>query len=246
MVNEIQWCWDNILKKGETLLISSHSNIDEDLNLSMISGQIALSLSGGYNTLLSPTHYKVKILYISTYMNNKEMFSFHSKQIGGEGKINNYNDNFIMLSIDSEDFSSKKEELKKIINDMEPDLIVYDNITRLLSPIYEFNDILKDIKEISGLKSKIISNCFHPILQHQELSSLQQESASEIIIKNISLFEGHSILFNSKHNSYTVEGILRKNEQRNFFSLETLTKYKGNEKNKITVDNLNAIENPLP
>ena len=112
MQNEILWCWDNVLKKGETLLISSHSNTEEDLNLSMLTGQIALSLSNGQDTLLSPNHYKIKVLYISTYMNKKEMFNFHSKQIGGEGKSNLYNDNFMMLYVDSEDFSLKKEELK--------------------------------------------------------------------------------------------------------------------------------------
>lgn len=246
MINESQWCWDKIFKKGETLLINSQSNIDEDLNLSMITGQIALALAGGYETMLSPNHYKVKVLYISTYMNDNEIYSFYGKQSGGEGNFHLYNDNFIMLSVDSEEFPKRKEELRKIIIDMDPDLIVYDNITRLISPRYDFIDIVKDIKEISGLKSKIISNCFHPVLQHKELTSLQQEASAEITLKHISLFEGYSILFLSKYNNYIVEGILRKNDVRKYFFAESMVKYKGTGKDKITVSEIDSNKLPLP
>lgn len=246
MLNESQWCWDKIFKKGEMLLINSQSNIDEDLNLSMITGQVALALASGYETMLSPNTYKIRVLYISTYMNDDELYSFYGKQVGGEGHFHLYNDNFMMLSVDSEEFPNRKEELKKIITDMDPDLIVYDNISRLISPRYDFIDIVKDIKEISGLKSKIISNSFHPVLQHNELSSLEQEASAEITLKHISLFEGYSIELISKYSSYVVEGILRKNDVRKYFFAESMIKYKGRGKDKIVVSQLDSNHLPLP
>lgn len=242
---EKDWELENILRKGETLLINGPSNIQYELSTTLLSSQIALSLSLGRDIILLKNKYKKKVLFINTYFDNKELFNLTSTQIGGESNFSIYSENFTMMSIPSENFILLIDQLKKIVKNSNADIIVWDNINRLVSQEMTLIKVILLIKEISGLKTKIISHYFNPNKNQYEIFTLSQEASAFVSLSHIGSTEKYILKIDRKNGNYISIAECYKNDKR-------LSFYNNNVKLYHTSDNINYIEHddgitpPLP
>ncbi len=242
---EKDWELNDILRKGEMLLIQGPSNIGYELNTTILSSQTALALSLGQNIMLFKNLSNKKVLFINTYLDNKELFSLTSTQIGGETNFSRYSSNFMMISIPSDKIEENKEKIKKIVKDSSADVIVWDNINRLVNKEMTLIQAILLIKEISGLKTKIVSHYFNQSKNPYEIFTLSQESSAFITLSHIVSTERYTLNIERKNGAFLSSAKCYKHEKRLSFYNDYVNLYQlPNIKSPISHDE--GIIPPLP
>ncbi len=242
---EKEWELNNILRKGEMLLIQGPSNIGYELSTTLLSSQTSLALSLGRNIMLFKNNSNKKVLFINTYLDNKELFSITSTQIGGEMKFSLYSKNFMMISIPSNKLCENKEQIKKIVEDSKADIVVWDNINRIINTDLSLIQAILTIKEISGLKTKIVSHYFNDIKNPYEMLTLSQESSAFLTLSHIVSTERYRLILERKNGEFSSIAKCYKHEKRLSFYNDYVNLYRlPNLKEAISHDE--GIIPPLP
>lgn len=243
---EKDWELNNVLRKGEMLLIQGPSNIGYELNTTILSSQTALALSLGRNIMLFKNTSNKKVLFINTYLDSKEIFNLTSTQIGGEAYFSRYSNSFMMISIPSDKIEENKEKIKQIVKDSSADILVWDNINRLVNnkDMTLIQAILL-IKEISGLKTKIVSHYFNQSKNPYEIFTLSQESSAFITLSHIVSTERYTLNIERKNGEFLSSAKCYKHEKRQSFYNDYVNLYQlPNVKSPISHDE--GIIPPLP
>lgn len=242
---EKDWELNDILRKGEMLLIQGPSNIGYELNTTILSSQTALALSLGQNILLFKNMSNKKVLFINTYLDNRELFSLTSTQIGGETNFSLYTNNFMMISIPSDKIEENKEKIKQIVKESSADVIVWDNINRLVNKNTTLIQAIFLIKEISGLKTKIVSHYFTQSKNPYEIFTLSQESSAFITLSHIVSTERYTLNIERKNGGFLSSAKCYKHEKKLSFYNDYVNLYQlPNIKDPISHDE--GIIPPLP
>ena len=242
---EKDWELDNILRKGEMLLIQGPSNIGYELSTTILSSQTALALSLGQNIMLFKNMSNKKVLFINTYLDNRELFSITSTQIGGETNFSKYSNNFMMISIPSSKIEENKEKIKEIVKNSCADVIVWDNINRLVNKETTLIKAILLIKEISGLKTKIVSHYFNQSKHPYEIFTLSQESSAFITLSHIVSTEKYTLNIEKKNGNFLSSAKCYRHEKRLSFYNDYVNLYQlPNVKEPISHDE--GIIPPLP
>lgn len=248
MVNSLvekEWELKNLLRKGEMLLVQGPSNIGYELSTTLLSSQTALALSLGRNIMLFDNSCEKKVLFINTYLDNKELLSITSTQIGGEVNFPLYSMNFMMLSIPAKKIQENKEQIKDIVKNSQADIIVWDNINRLVSHDFSLIQAILTIKEISGLKTKIVSHYFNETKQPYEILTLSQESSAFFTLSHIVSTERYRLSLERKNGDFSSIAKCYKHDKRLSFYNDYVNLYKlPNIKDSISHDE--GIIPPLP
>lgn len=238
------WTWENVLKKGETLLVNGPHNIEQASDTTLLVSQTALALSLGRPVMLFPCHTPKKVLFINTYLDNKELFDITSTQIGGENNFPLYADNFIMVCIDMENILSLKPKLKAMIDNINPDIIVWDNLNTLTKHC-TISEGINMIKELSGLRTKIISHHFNTEKDHELFFNLIQQSAAMLTFEHLTNNDFYSLKLERNNGSFYSQAKVYRNEKRlSFYNIHVRRFNIEDKTNYIEQDN--GVMPPLP
>jgi len=241
---QTEWAWDHVLKKGETLLVNGPHNIEQALDTTLLVSQTALALSLGRPVMLFPCHTPKKVLFINTYLDNKELFEITSTQIGGENNFSLYTENFIMVCIDADNLLSLKPKLRTMIDRVNPDIIVWDNLNSLTKHC-TLSEGMSMIKELSGLRTKIISHHFNTEKESELFFNLIQQSSSAMTFEHFKNDDFYSLKLERKNGTFYSKAKVYKNEKRlSFYNINVRRFRVGDDKNYIEQDN--GVMPPLP
>lgn len=123
---------DNIIRglvcKGDNVVLYGPRDLRPAESCTMFALQIALAISIGYPVFLCPTE-KSKVLYINCSLTEDGFGYLLEKQIKGRENFDKYAETFIPLRLKSDyDFEEGKESLRAFIEQVNPDIIFFDNM----------------------------------------------------------------------------------------------------------------------
>lgn len=159
--------------------------------------QIALAISIGYPVFLCPTQ-KSKVLYINNSLTNENFSYLLEKQIKGKNNFSKYENNFIPLKLDiNYNFISNKESLKDFIDNVNPDIIFFDNMDIIYRSTRE-KDLHNLIKYLSG--NRAIVMVYNE--DSQDIDKIEDDSKIIIGLKK----EKNSLILKNKDGAFITWG----------------------------------------
>lgn len=203
--------------------------------------QIALAISIGYPVFLCPTQ-KSKVLYINNSL-TEEIFSYIlEKQIKGKSNFEKYSDNFVSLKLDSNyNFLTNKDSLKDFIENINPDIIFFDNMDVIYRSTRE-KELRTFVRSLSGDRAVVmVYNEESP-----DIDNIVENSKIIIGLKK----DKNSLLLKNKESAFITWGNVYYDYKKLYFYTKELNKafYPLEEKDGEVIANVKdyGLNPPLP
>lgn len=225
---------NKMIDKGEFIAINNTYQYSADKNITNLTIQISLMLSGNNNFFGFPISKKNKILFINTNGNANDVFEKMIKQLNGSHNKENYQ-NIKVLDLDLTMLINEQgiTDLTESIDKEDFDIIIWNNVNILNDFISnhlkriksEENPIDKSIfliKRISGMKTKIISHLYNAILEKNEFNKINDLATASITLSHKNIVEGYNLIFANNNNKNKSIIKLNKNDIKEYFEISQI------------------------
>lgn len=210
---------ENIIRglicKGDDVVLYGPRDLRPAESCTMFALQIALAISIGYPVFLCPTE-KSRVLYINCSLSEDGFGYLLEKQIKGRDNFNKYADNFTPLRLKSDyNFEEGKESLKAFIEQVNPDIIFFDNMDAIYKNTRN-KELPVFLKELSGGRAMV--------------RVYNEESAGlESIVKDASVVIGlkkekNTLILNNKDSAFITWGHVYFDYRKVLFYTKELSK----------------------
>lgn len=213
---EKNWILNNYLKQGETLVINSIENRFFETTLYHISTQISLLLCGynSINTNILPINVKqgLKVLYINNSVETSDLLEYSIKLLDyNEELFSKFNNSFLTINT-KENIFDNSHELTNIINQHDPDVVLFDNINNFADK-KDLRKTVTLINQVAGFsRTKIFTNFFNPVLDFSKYDYLNKIAACSLSVHFTTPRYKYKCFLKSQHQKAEIEFILDDND----------------------------------